>query len=201
MFTVWNHAAAAQPFLLSSSPFRSGSSPSLHRKVVLVSLPDWFSFCSVISTCERKIVRQDCIKEEVRESLTSGTHLPEEGVKELNADWYRSSQTSLWRYSVRQKSLEHKSAQWSKCLRGWLVLQCVPLWGREIRLPAYKCSSSSQGPGSCLGLSPYSTWSARRFARCLTGTCFCSGRVEVSKLLYWKVPKPWRKVYQLELHW
>lgn len=86
MFTVGNHAAAVQPFLLSSSPFRSGSSPSLHRKVALVSLLDCFIFCSVIGTRERKIVRQDCIKEEVREFLTSGTHLPEEGVKELSAD-------------------------------------------------------------------------------------------------------------------
>lgn len=126
VFTVWNHAAAAQPFPLSSSSFRSGSSPSLHRKVVLVSPLDCFFFCSVIGTCERKIVRQDCIKEEVRESLTSGTHLPEQGVKELIADWYRSSQTSLWRYSASQvlKSPEHKSAQWSAWEDGFYFNVC-----------------------------------------------------------------------------
>lgn len=125
MFTVWNHVAAAQPFPLSSSPFRLGLSPSLHRKVVLVSL-GFFSLFSVISTWEKKSIRQDCIKETVKDSLTSSTPFAGEGVEDLSADWYMSSQIALWRdcASHMPKSSEHKSAQWSAWEDGLYFTVC-----------------------------------------------------------------------------
>lgn len=48
-----------------------------------------------------------------------------------------------------------------KCLRGWLILHCVPLWRRENGLPAHKRCCSSRAPGTSLGLPPHSSWMPR----------------------------------------